>query len=162
MPGPFQKGAKSLEPLDVAYNERLVRALIGRQLREDAMLQAQRGRPMFSFWGEELGFSGVVCTDDLTMGAITNSWGVGEAAVMALEAGCDLLLVCHGSDNLSEAYDALLNAVQEGRITETRLDESVGRILTLKQTYGVSGQSVPDPETGTLNKLTAELTQALP
>lgn len=58
MPGPFQKGAKSLEPLDVAYNERLVRALIGRQLREDAMPQAHRGRPMFSFWGEELGFSG--------------------------------------------------------------------------------------------------------
>ena len=58
MPGLFQKGAKSLEPLDVAYNERLVRALIGRQLREDAMPQAHRGRPMFSFWGEELGFSG--------------------------------------------------------------------------------------------------------
>lgn len=58
MPGPFQKGAKSLEPLDVAYNERLVRALIGRQLREDAMPQTHRGRPMFSFWGEELGFSG--------------------------------------------------------------------------------------------------------
>ena len=47
-----------LEPLDLSYNERLVHTLIGRQLREDAMPQAHRGLPMFSFWGEELGFSG--------------------------------------------------------------------------------------------------------
>ena len=47
-----------LEPLDLSYNERLVHTLIGRQLREDAMPQAHRELPMFSFWGEELGFSG--------------------------------------------------------------------------------------------------------
>ena len=49
---------------------------------------------------EELGFQGVVFTDDLTMGAITQSWDMGQAAVLAVQAGCDLVLVCHGADNL--------------------------------------------------------------
>ena len=74
---------------------------------------------------EEMGFTGVVCTDDLTMGAITNQWGVGEAAVLAVEAGDDLLLVCHGTDNLTSARQALL-------------DESVRRILLLKEAYALA------------------------
>ena len=45
----------------------------------------------------KLGFGGVVFTDDLTMGAITQNYGLGEAAVLAVEAGCDMLLVCHGT-----------------------------------------------------------------
>lgn len=49
---------------------------------------------------EEMGYEGVVCTDDLTTGAISNTYGMGEAAVLAVEAGCDLLLVCHSADNL--------------------------------------------------------------
>ena len=69
---------------------------------------------------EELGFDGVVCTDDLTMGALSETWGVGEAAVLAVEAGCDLLLVCHGTDNLTAARDALLEAVDSGRISMER------------------------------------------
>lgn len=88
---------------------------------------------------EELGFNGVVCTDDLTMGAIANTYGIGEAAVLAVEAGCDLLLVCGRIDDLEQARGALLDAVREGRISQERLDESVRRILTLKQAYGLSG-----------------------
>ncbi|MDR1693038.1 MAG: beta-N-acetylhexosaminidase [Oscillospiraceae bacterium] len=83
----------------------------------------------------EMGFTGVVCTDDLLMGAITGRYGLGEACVLAAEAGCDLLLVCHGADALREGYDALLEAVGSGRLTETRLDESVTRLLTLKAKY---------------------------
>lgn len=48
----------------------------------------------------ELGFGGVVFTDDLTMGAITQNYGLGEAAVLTVEAGCDMLLVCHGRDSV--------------------------------------------------------------
>ena len=47
-----------MDILDKTYNERLTAALLGRRLRPDAMPRAHRGRPMFSFWGEELGFSG--------------------------------------------------------------------------------------------------------
>ena len=100
---------------------------------------------------QELGFDGVVCTDDLTMGAISNTYGMGEAAVMAVEAGCDLLLVCHEADNLTAARDALLSAVDAGRISMERLDESVYRILSLKQEYGLTNDPVDQPDIETLN-----------
>ena len=100
---------------------------------------------------QEMGFDGVVCTDDLTMGAISNTYGMGEAAVLAVEAGCDLLLVCHEADNLTAARDALLSAVDAGRISMERLDESVYRILSLKQEYGLANDPVDQPDIEALN-----------
>ena len=100
---------------------------------------------------QEMGFDGVVCTDDLTMGAISNTYGMGEAAVMAVEAGCDLLLVCHEADNLTAARDALLSAVDAGRISMERLDESVYRILSLKREYGLTNDPVDQPDIEALN-----------
>ena len=100
---------------------------------------------------QEMGYDGVVCTDDLTMGAISNTYGMGEAAVMAVEAGCDLLLVCHEADNLTAARDALLSAVDAGRISMERLDESVYRILSLKQAYGLTNDPVDQPDIEALN-----------
>ena len=108
---------------------------------------------------EELGFDGVVFTDDLTMGAISNTYGIGEAAVLAFEAGCDVLLVCHGTDNLTAAYEALLEAVSSGRVSQERLDESVYRILKLKADYGLTNDPVPAPDVDALNAL---LKEALP
>ena len=100
---------------------------------------------------QEMGYEGMVCTDDLTMGAISSTYGMGEAAVMAVEAGCDLLLVCHGADNLTAARDALLEAVETGRISQERLDESVYRILSVKQSYGLTSDLVPEPDLEALN-----------
>jgi beta-N-acetylhexosaminidase len=100
---------------------------------------------------ENLGFDGLVCTDDLTMGAISNTYSVGEAAVLAVEAGCDLLLVCHKSENLSAAYAALLTAMESGRITQERLNESVRRILRVKEVYGLHDKPVPVPDVDQLN-----------
>ena len=101
----------------------------------------------------ELGFNGVVFTDDLTMGAISNTYGMGEAAVLAIEAGCDVLLVCHGTDNLKAAYEALLEAVNSGRISLERLDDSVYRILKLKTDYSLTNDPVPEPDVAALNEL---------
>lgn len=95
---------------------------------------------------DEMGFDGVVCTDDLVMGAITETYGIGEAAVLAVEAGCDLLLVCHQAENLREVYYALLAAVDSGRISEARLDESVTRLLTLKERFAAPPVNVPTLE----------------
>ena len=96
----------------------------------------------------DMDFDGVVFTDDMTMGAITNTWTVGEACVLAVNAGCDVLLICHGSNNLTAARTTLLEAVEEGRISQSRLDESVYRILTLKYQYGLTNEptSLPDAE----------------
>lgn len=82
----------------------------------------------------QLGFDGVVMTDSLAMGAITNEYDAGEAAIKALKAGCDILL---GPENFKEAFEAVVNAVENGTISEERIDESVYRILSLKQRYGL-------------------------
>lgn len=101
---------------------------------------------------QELGFAGVVFTDDLTMGAIANTYGMGEAAVKAVEAGCDMALVCHGLDNAKAAYNALLFAVEDGTLTRQRLEESARRILTLKEAYGVDDSPVDLPDVEKLNE----------
>lgn len=106
---------------------------------------------------EKMGFAGVVCTDDLTMAAVSDRWGMGEAAVLAVEAGNDLLLVCHGADNLEEARQALLDAVADGRITEERLDESVRRILRLKERYGLSDGPAPGLDVEDANEVLSAL-----
>lgn len=74
----------------------------------------------------------LVITDSLAMGAVTEQYSPGEAAIEAFLAGNDLLLMPAG---LEEAFDAVLGAVQEGRIPEERLDESVARILRFKEQY---------------------------
>lgn len=98
-----------------------------------------------------MGYEGVVCTDDLTMAAISDTYGMGEAAVLAVEAGCDLLLVCHEADNLTAAREALLAAVDSGRISMERLDESVYRILSLKGEYSLTNDPVGQPDIDSLN-----------
>lgn len=78
---------------------------------------------------KELGFIGLVITDSLSMGAITNRYSAGEAAVMAVEAGVDVLLI---PASLSSAFSGVKNAVSSGRISEERIDESVMKIISLK------------------------------
>lgn len=83
---------------------------------------------------DELGFEGVVITDSLQMDAVTQHYTPGEVALRAIEAGVDVLLA---PNNLSEAADALLSAVENGTIPESRIDESVLRVLRLKEAYGI-------------------------
>lgn len=77
----------------------------------------------------ELGFQGVIITDALDMTAITDYYTPEEAAVMAIEAGADMLLM---PEDFEKAYGAVLTAVQEGKITEERIDESLERIYRVK------------------------------
>lgn len=81
-----------------------------------------------------LGFSGVVITDSLEMEAITDAYSPGEAAVLALQSGCDMLLM---PKSLSEAVSGIQNALETGTLSAQRIDESVLRILTLKLEYGI-------------------------
>jgi len=84
----------------------------------------------------ELGYEGLVITDALEMGAITRSYGSGEAAVRALEAGADLLLC--PLDYL-EAFDAVAAAVGTGRLPEERIDRSLDRIRRFTESRKDSG-----------------------
>lgn len=94
-----------------------------------------------------LGYDGVVITDDMTMGAIADHYGVVEASIRSVAAGSDILLIAHGYDTAKSVYDQLLQSVKDGDITESRIDESVYRILTLKHKYNLSDTQVPFPQT---------------
>lgn len=80
----------------------------------------------------ELGFDGVVITDDLEMGAVKNSADISRIGVLMIQAGGDIALVCHSYDSQQKVYNGILNAVKSGEIPESRIDESVRRILKLK------------------------------
>ena len=82
----------------------------------------------------ELGYTGLVITDALAMGAVAENYPAGEAAVLAFEAGADLLLMPW---DYEAAFSAVLDAVNSGAISQERLDESVLRILQLKERLGL-------------------------
>ena len=83
---------------------------------------------------ETLGFEGLVVTDAMNMGAIVESYGSAEATVAALEAGCDIILM---PESLPEAFDAVIAALEEGRLSMEWLDTTVRRILEFKQHHGL-------------------------
>jgi beta-N-acetylhexosaminidase len=80
----------------------------------------------------ELGFDGLVITDDLEMGAIVKHFGTGEACVLAINAGADMLAICADAGRIREGFQAVLDAVNDGRISQPRLNESLDRIEAAK------------------------------
>lgn len=80
----------------------------------------------------ELGYDGVIITDAMAMGAVADNYTSAEAAVTAVKAGVDIVLM---PQNLDEAFNGVMNAVTDGEISMERLDESVMRILKLKARY---------------------------
>jgi beta-glucosidase-like glycosyl hydrolase len=90
-----------------------------------------------------LGFNGVVVTDGMTMQGVTDNNTPDEAAVRAIEAGVDVVLV---PEDLSKAYDGVLRAVKSGSISSQRLDQSVHRLLEAKLWVGLDKQRVVNIE----------------
>ena len=86
----------------------------------------------------KLNFDGVIATDDMTMGAIMDNYNLTDAVIMAINAGNDLILVCHGYDDIIKSISAVKDAVSSNIISEERIDESVYRILKLKEKYRVN------------------------
>ena len=81
----------------------------------------------------KLGYSGLVVTDDMNMGAITRKFSRQEAALRALEAGCDMLVVGRHEGSLREIVSALESAVKQGRLSRERLQESREKIARLQR-----------------------------
>lgn len=77
----------------------------------------------------EMGYRGVVITDAMDMKAISEYYSSGQAAVLALKAGCDMILT---PENFREAYEAVLSAVQDGTIAEERINDALRRIYRIK------------------------------
>ena len=82
----------------------------------------------------KIGFDGLVITDSMKMQGVTDYYDTGTACIMAINAGCDIILM---PQNFIKSYDAVLDAVKNGKISEERLDESIRRIIEYKSEYGI-------------------------
>ncbi len=97
-------------------------------------LPASLSPEVVNFLRQDLGFGGIIITDSLQMKAITGYYGADRAAVMALQAGADMLLM---PNSVEKAYNGITAALEDGTLTQERIDESVLRILTAKYELGI-------------------------
>lgn len=100
---------------------------------------------------EDLGYEGVVITDDMTMGGITDHYKVGEAAVTSKLAGTDIILIGHDYDKQVSAINALKKAALDGVISKDMLDTSVYRVLQLKKKYEIEDQTLTSIDVKAVN-----------
>ncbi len=99
----------------------------------DDSLPASLSPKVMEYLRTEMSFRGIIVTDDLAMSAITKQYGAGEAAVMAVTAGVDLLC----SSEYAVQYNAVLEAYRNGEITKEQIEQSVARILIWKHNLGL-------------------------
>lgn len=100
---------------------------------------------------EQLDYDGVVITDDMTMQGLTGGNDIGAAAVDAVLAGGDILLVCHEYDLQKKVLDTVLQRAKDGTIAQDRLDESVYRILRLKAQYELTDEPIASVDPSDVN-----------
>jgi beta-N-acetylhexosaminidase len=100
---------------------------------------------------DQLGFKGVIMTDDMTMGAITKRYGLQTAAVTSVQAGADVVMISFHKDEQTNAFHALKQAVVKGTLSEQRIDDSVYRIMELKQKYKLSDKQIGYPDISSIN-----------
>ncbi|EQB87726.1 beta-N-acetylhexosaminidase [Clostridium punense] len=105
----------------------------------------------------QLSFTGVIITDDMTMGAIVEHFDIGKAAVESVKAGSDIILVGHGYDNVDKIQSTLKDAIEKGEIPQQRINESVERIIKLKRKYGINDEKVDSPDINDINQLITDL-----
>lgn len=99
----------------------------------DATHPVSVSKPILTDWlRNELGFTGVVVTDDIEVGATVSSMSMAEYAVRTINAGSDMVIIRNDAKHIKEVRDALLQAVADGTISEDRLDASVRRIMLMK------------------------------
>ena len=99
----------------------------------DANHPVSLSKPIITDWlRKEMGFDGVVITDDIEVGAAVAGMSIEDYAVRTINAGSDMIIVCKHAKHIKDVHDALTQAVENGTISEARLDESVRRIMFMK------------------------------
>ena len=106
---------------------------------------------------KNMNFNGVVITDDFTMGAIEKNYEIGNAAVKSIQAGSDIVLVCHNFNKQETVIKAIKNAVLNGQISIERINQSVDRILKLKHKYTLSDMPVKTVDPKNINKKISQI-----
>lgn len=125
--------ARELIPFQAAIDNGVEVIMIGHftapRVTGDSTPCSLSGTIMTDILRMQMGYEGIVITDALNMGAITQSYESAEASIKAIEAGVDLLLM---PEDFYEAYEGVLEAVKSGRLSEERINESLMRIISLK------------------------------
>lgn len=99
----------------------------------DANHPVSLSKPIITDWlRNELGFDGVVITDDIEVGAAVAGMSIEDYAIRTINAGSDMVILCKHAKHIKAVHDALTQAVENGTISEARLDESVRRIMLMK------------------------------
>ena len=100
---------------------------------------------------KDLKFDGLIVTDDMTMGAVTNDLDITTACINAINAGADLLLVCHGYDNEINVINAIKDSINNEIISIDTINKSVYRILSLKENYKITDEKIEKVDINTIN-----------
>ncbi|MEH7109609.1 beta-N-acetylhexosaminidase [Bacillus sp. JJ1764] len=109
----------------------------------DPLYPASLSKPIIQdLLRNQLGFRGVIITDDVTMGAIIKHYSLRDAVIRSINAGSDMVLVGHGKENAVSVYNSLLSAVKNKSISMERINNSVYRILSLKNKYNITNNKV--------------------
>lgn len=119
-------------PFKRGINEGVTGVMVGHVLLPnvtDDNLPATLSPQIIGLLRNELGFDGLIITDAMNMGAITKEYTSGEAAVLAIKAGCDIVLM---PEDFDEAYNAVIEAVKTGEIPMKRIDDAYNRIIRYK------------------------------
>lgn len=129
--------AHDLPPFRAAVRAGVPMVMVGHLLYPaiDPDLPASMSPEAIRLLRDELGFDGVVVTDDLNMAGARRGGTVADAAVEAVSAGADLLIVGATPEEQAAAYRAVVSAVESGEIPRERIDEAVERVMRLKERY---------------------------
>jgi beta-N-acetylhexosaminidase len=133
--------AHDLPPFRAAIDAEVPMVMVGHLVYPviDPDNPASFSRDAISMLRGDLEFDGVVVTDDLEIAGARGGGEPAEAAVRAVEAGTDLLIISGPPQQQAHAYDAVLDAVESGEIPRARIEESVGRLLGVKEEYDLRG-----------------------
>ncbi|MBU0479556.1 MAG: beta-N-acetylhexosaminidase [Proteobacteria bacterium] len=93
------------------------------------------GKILTGILRENIGYTGLVITDDLEMGAIENERSVAEAALRSFEAGADLLLICHDHQKIRETCAIIHHALASGRVSEKQITDAAARIEKVRHRF---------------------------
>jgi len=130
-----------LPPFEAAIEAGVPMVMVGHLVYPaiDPHNPASLSRDAIGMLRRDIGFDGVVVTDDLAMAGAKGKDSPAEAALQALGAGADLFVVSSPPQQQADAYDAVLAAVESGEIPRSRIEKSVERVLTIKERYHLRG-----------------------
>jgi beta-N-acetylhexosaminidase len=130
-----------LPPFEAVVEAGVPMAMVGHLVYPaiDPHNPASLSRDAISVLRRDLGFGGVIVTDDLAMAGAKGGGTPAEAAVEAVQAGADLLVLSSPPQEQADAYDAVVDAVESGEIPRSRIQNSVGRLLAVKDEYHLRG-----------------------